>query len=88
MVMLGLTAGGWGHERMMAEEQRRKQQDQIRTQLQFETYASSMGGLGMMGADVPRGEGAERVSKRERSEDAEDRRDDDEGKRFRGGDEE
>lgn len=77
-----LTTGGWGHQRM---EEERRRQDQMRSQIQFDTYASAMGGLGQMGADVPKGDTMERT-KRERSE--EDRRDDDEGKRFRGGDEE
>lgn len=57
--------------------------------MQFDTYASSFGGLGMAGADVPKGEATER-QKRDRSEDEDiERRDDDDGKRFRGdGDEE
>lgn len=61
--------------------------------MQFDTYASSAGGLGMAGADVPRGEGTESRAKRGRSEeDDEDERerrtDDDDLKRFRGRDEE
>lgn len=79
----------------MAEERaRQEQQDRMRTQMQFDTYASTMGGLGMAGADVPRGEGEEyERTKRERSEDEEmDRRrddGDDDAKRMRGdGDEE
>lgn len=83
-----LTLGGWGHQRM-EEERRRQDQDRMRSQMQFDTYASAMGGLGMAGADVPKGEDlSERPAKRERSEEGDDRRDDDEGKRFRGRDEE
>lgn len=91
----GLTAGGWGHERLAEEQARKEQQDRLRTQMQFDTYASAMGGLGMAGADVPRGEGEEKYerTKRERSEDDDlDRRGDDgeeDVKRLRGdGDEE
>lgn len=75
--------GGWGHQRM-EEEKRRQEQDRMRSKMQFDTYASSFGGLGMAGADVPRGEssGYDRP-KRERSIDDDDRRDED-GKRFRG----
>jgi nuclear cap-binding protein subunit 2 len=40
--------------------------------MQFDTYASTAGGLGMAGADVPRGEGPASRVKRERSEDDED----------------
>lgn len=49
-----------------------------------------MGGLGMAGADVPRGEGSGDRFKRERSEEDDRRGDEDEdGKRWRGdGDEE
>ncbi|ORY32812.1 hypothetical protein BCR39DRAFT_521717 [Naematelia encephala] len=75
--------GGWGHQRL-EEEQRRQEQDRFKAQ--FETYASTMGGLGMAGADVPRGEQHEASrEKRGRSEDEDDdvdRRDDE--KRFRG----
>lgn len=77
--------GGWGHQRL-EEERRRQEQDRLRSQLQFDTYASTMGGLGMAGADVPRGEGplGDR-RKRDRSEDEEnERREDDDAKRFRG----
>ena len=61
--------------------------------MQFDTYASTAGGLGMSGADVPRGEGPASRVKRERSEDDEndrERREDDtyvaedDTKRFRG----
>jgi nuclear cap-binding protein subunit 2 len=73
----------------LEEERRREEQDRLRSQMQFDTYASSFGGLGMAGADVPKGEATER-QKRDRSEDEDiERRDDDDGKRFRGdGDEE
>ena len=82
--------GGWGHQRL-EEERRRQEQDQLRSRMQYDTYASSMGGLGMAGADVPRGEGEISMeNKRARSEEEEDgpeRRDTE--KRFRGeGDEE
>ncbi|WVQ80244.1 hypothetical protein IAT38_002349 [Cryptococcus sp. DSM 104549] len=77
--------GGWGHQRL-EEERRRQEQDRMRTQMQFDTYAA-VGGLGMAGADVPRGENlatAERA-KRDRSEEEDEdveRRDDE--KRLRG----
>lgn len=72
--------GGWGHQRLELEK-RQQEQDRLRTQVQFDTYAA-IGGLGQSGADVPTGEAAER-SKRGRSEDYENRDEDDEGKRFR-----
>ncbi|ORX35770.1 hypothetical protein BD324DRAFT_563768, partial [Kockovaella imperatae] len=59
--------GGWGHQRL-EEERRRQEQDRLRSRVQFDTYASSMGGLGMSGADVPRGETDVARSKRSRSE--------------------
>lgn len=68
-----LTVGGWGHQRL-EEERRREEQDRLRSQMQFDTYASSAGGLGMAGADVPRGEGPESRVKRGRSEEEDDRR--------------
>ncbi|WOO81181.1 Nuclear cap-binding protein subunit 2 [Vanrija pseudolonga] len=71
--------GGWGHQRLEMER-RQQEQDRLRQQVQFDTYAA-IGGLGQAGADVPTGEAAER-SKRARSEEYE-RRDGDEGKRFR-----
>lgn len=71
--------GGWGHQRLEMER-RQQEQDRLRQQVQFDTYAA-IGGLGQAGADVPTGEAAER-SKRARSEEYE-RRDEDEGKRFR-----
>ncbi|CAK9781138.1 RNA-binding domain-containing protein [Cutaneotrichosporon oleaginosum] len=71
--------GGWGHQRLELER-RQQEQDRLRQQVQFDTYAA-IGGLGRAGADVPSGEAGER-SKRARSED--DRRDEDDGKRFRG----
>ncbi|WVQ73996.1 hypothetical protein IAR50_003577 [Cryptococcus sp. DSM 104548] len=76
--------GGWGHQRL-EEERRRQEQDQLRSQMQFDTYAA-VGGLGMAGADVPRGEEffADRT-KRERSEEEDEdleRREDE--KRLRG----
>jgi nuclear cap-binding protein subunit 2 len=55
--------------------------------MQYDTYASSFGGLGMAGADVPRGEGPGDRYKRGRSEDEDEdieRRDEEDGKRFRG----
>jgi len=57
----------------------------LRSQLQFDTYASSMGGLGMAGADVPRGEGpgAERLKRERSEEDDNERREDEDAKRFR-----
>jgi nuclear cap-binding protein subunit 2 len=72
------------------EEERHAEQDRLRTKMQFDTYASAMGGLGMAGADVPRGEGSGERYKRERSEEDDRRGDEDEdGKRWRGdGDEE
>ena len=73
----------------MEEERRRQEQDRMRSKMQYDTYASSFGGLGMAGADVPRGEsGGYERAKRERSVEEEEQRDDD-GKRSRGdGDEE
>ncbi|BEI85503.1 hypothetical protein CcaverHIS002_0509040 [Cutaneotrichosporon cavernicola] len=71
--------GGWGHQRLELER-RQQEQDRLRQQVQFDTYAA-IGGLGQAGADVPSGEAADR-SKRARSED--DRHDEDDGKRFRG----
>ena len=84
--------GGWGHQRL-EEERRQQEQDRLRSQMQFDTYASTSGGLGMAGADVPRGEGPASRVKRGRSEDDEDdreRREDDtydvedDSKRLRG----
>ncbi|WRT66507.1 uncharacterized protein IL334_003466 [Kwoniella shivajii] len=69
-------SGGWGHQRL-EEEKRRQEQERLRSQIQFDTYAA-VGGLG--GADVPRGEVGDR-QKRERSEDDERREDE---KRLRG----
>jgi nuclear cap-binding protein subunit 2 len=74
-----LIVGGWGHQRI-EEEKRQQEQDKLRSQMQYDTYASSFGGLGMAGADLPRGEEPEGRSKRDRSE--EDMREED--KRFRG----
>ncbi|AFR94461.2 nuclear cap-binding protein subunit 2 [Cryptococcus neoformans] len=75
--------GGWGHQRL-EEERRRQEQDRLRSQMQFDTYAA-VGGLGLAGADVPRGEDffGDR-QKRGRSEDEEEieRREDE--KRLRG----
>jgi len=51
--------------------------------MQYDTYASSFGGLGMAGADMPRGEVPGDRYKRERSDD-EDVRGEDDDKRFRG----
>lgn len=65
--------GGWGHQRL-DEERRREEQDRLRSQMQFDTYASTAGGLGIAGADVPRGEGPESRTKRGRSEEEEDER--------------
>nr|XP_018262825.1 nuclear cap-binding protein subunit 2 [Kwoniella dejecticola CBS 10117]OBR84983.1 nuclear cap-binding protein subunit 2 [Kwoniella dejecticola CBS 10117] len=74
--------GGWGHQRL-EEEKRRQEQERLRSQIQFDTYAA-VGGLGMAGADVPRGEESERDrQKRDRSEDEDIERRDDE-KRLRG----
>lgn len=68
----------------MEEERRRQEQDRLRSQMQFDTYAA-VGGLGLAGADVPRGEDffGDR-QKRGRSEDEEEieRREDE--KRLRG----
>ncbi|WVF71309.1 hypothetical protein IAT40_006112 [Kwoniella sp. CBS 6097] len=76
--------GGWGHQRL-EEEKRRQEQDRLRSQMQFDTYAA-VGGLGMAGADVPRGEGFGDRQKRDRSEEEDDedneRREDE--KRLRG----
>ncbi|OWZ78972.1 nuclear cap-binding protein subunit 2 [Cryptococcus neoformans Bt85] len=74
--------GGWGHQRL-EEERRRQEQDRLRSQMQFDTYAA-VGGLGLAGADVPRGEDffGDR-QKRGRSEDEEIERREDE-KRLRG----
>ncbi|KAL7421898.1 nuclear cap binding complex subunit [Cryptotrichosporon argae] len=80
--------GGWGHQRQ-EEERRRVEQDRIREQVQFDTYAAVGSGLGQAGADVPTGEAAERErerGKRARSDDDDDDRRDDEDaddKRFR-----
>ncbi|WWC70132.1 uncharacterized protein I206_104079 [Kwoniella pini CBS 10737] len=64
-------------------EKRRQEQERLRSQIQFDTYAA-VGGLGMAGADVPRGEESERDrQKRDRSEDEDIERRDDE-KRLRG----
>lgn len=71
--MSSLTKGGWGHQRL-DEERRREEQDRLRSQMQFDTYASLAGGLGVAGTDVPRGEGPESRVKRERSEDEEEER--------------
>ncbi|WWD03130.1 hypothetical protein V865_001177 [Kwoniella europaea PYCC6329] len=74
--------GGWGHQRL-EEEKRRQEQERLRSQIQFDTYAA-VGGLGMAGADVPRGEGAGADrQKRGRSEDEDIERREDE-KRLRG----
>lgn len=83
--VLRVFSGGWGHQRL-EEEKRREEQDRLRSQMQFDTYASTSGGLGVVGADVPRGEGHdEERTKRERTEDDDlDRRDEEEAKRFRG----
>ncbi|RSH87211.1 nuclear cap binding complex subunit [Saitozyma podzolica] len=71
--------GGWGHQRI-EEERRRQEQERLRSQVQFDTYAA-VGGLAT--ADVPKGEGVAERQKRERSEDEDiERRDED--KRFRG----
>ncbi|WVQ99558.1 hypothetical protein IAU59_006694 [Kwoniella sp. CBS 9459] len=75
--------GGWGHQRL-EEEKRRQEQDRLRSQMQFDTYAA-VGGLGMAGADVPRGEGLGDRQKRDRSEEEDEdneRREDE--KRLRG----
>ncbi|WWC62120.1 uncharacterized protein I303_104711 [Kwoniella dejecticola CBS 10117] len=67
----------------LEEEKRRQEQERLRSQIQFDTYAA-VGGLGMAGADVPRGEESERDrQKRDRSEDEDIERRDDE-KRLRG----
>jgi nuclear cap-binding protein subunit 2 len=73
IIWSNLTSGGWGHQRL-EEERRREEQDRLRSQMQFDTYASSAGGLGMAGADVPRGEGPESRIKRGRSEEEDERR--------------
>ncbi|WWC89189.1 nuclear cap-binding protein subunit 2 [Kwoniella dendrophila CBS 6074] len=75
-------SSGWGHQRL-EEEKRRQEQERLRSQIQFDTYAA-VGGLGMAGADVPRGEdsGGDR-QKRDRSEDEDIERREDE-KRLRG----
>jgi nuclear cap-binding protein subunit 2 len=74
-----LMSGGWGHQRI-EEERRRQEQERLRSQVQFDTYAA-VGGLAT--ADVPKGEGVAERQKRERSEDEDiERRDED--KRFRG----
>lgn len=75
--------GGWGHQRLELER-RQQEQDRLRTQIQFDTYASMGQGLGQAGADVPTGEAAERY-KRARSEEdfRRDDDDDDDRKRFR-----
>lgn len=82
--MLDLITGGWGHQRL-EEERRQLENERLRSQMQFDTYATEQGGLGMAGADVPKGEEPEHRPKRERSEEEDEReRRDDDDKRFRG----
>lgn len=84
-VKLAEYTGGWGHQRL-EEERRQQEQDRLRSQMQFDTYASNAGGLGMTGADVPRGEGPASRVKRERSEDDENDRERREDETYHAGD--
>ncbi|WVN87560.1 uncharacterized protein L203_102743 [Cryptococcus depauperatus CBS 7841] len=76
--------GGWGHQRL-EEEKRRQEQEKMRSQMQFDTYAA-VGGLGMAGADVPKGEDLHNQDrqKRGRSEDEDENERREDEKRLRG----
>ncbi|WVR06921.1 hypothetical protein IAU60_003957 [Kwoniella sp. DSM 27419] len=86
VVKLGTSSGkSTTAEERLEEEKRRQEQDRLRSQMQFDTYAA-VGGLGTAGADVPRGEGSGERQKRDRSEeyDEEDNERREDEKRLRG----